>query len=528
MHTIKNKPENKYTVVNNTSSTIMPKLQIASPYSPAEAQADAMAEHVVNTNFVQRKCAECDQEEKLQRKETSSTQGIAVDNHTSAAIENNRGVGNSLDAPTKSFMESRFNTNFSNVKIHTDNTAAQLNNNIQAKAFTTGNDIFFNEGQYNPGSESGKKLLAHELTHVVQQSNTIHRQPVNMPAQNVSVGMPSDTRLAELTGDLTNPGFTASHPQATIDLNSPVPTTVLPFTASGWNGTDIANKLGQHDRLPVTDSDAFRCVQTVALMSHIIQGPAAVKSYLGSIKLQSLFANPTITSRMRVAWQVMEHVKSLIDAKTATYGNMAQVIEAVHAMFYKDDAGTPRTEINDQVSPMLDMGATMTSMDTWCNTPSDLLTRANSLQNGEQFLLNTWQVSFNANFDLAEGGDTDIRNAPQANINILNEETGRSRNVTIRRIDATRRPDSSRIDRNRDTMGGHQMLIYKDTATGHVMMYEPELTTSGNHLFDITTDATPLTGLFSEQPAFELYSYVQLLGKITPQAPITSVFSVTP
>jgi hypothetical protein len=76
-------------------------------------------------------------------------------------------------------------------------------------------------------------------------------------------------------------------------------------------------------------------------------------------------------------------------------------------------------------------------------------------------------------------------------------------------------------------MGGHQMLIYRDVATGHLMMYEPELTASGNHLFDITNDPSPLAGLFSEQPAFELYQYVQLLGKVTP-TPASSLFSSTP
>ena len=61
---------------------------------------------------------------------------------------------------------------------------------------------------------------------------------------------------------------------------------------------------------------------------------------------------------------------------------MAQMIEAIHAMFYKDDAGTPRSQINEQVNPMLDMTSNMQPMDVWCDTPADLLTRANTLQNG--------------------------------------------------------------------------------------------------------------------------------------------------
>lgn len=74
-----------------------------------------------------------------------------------------------LDRETMSFMETRFNQNFSAVNIHTDNMAAQNAEKLNAKAFTVGNDIYFNSGYYNPGSAGGKKLLAHELAHTVQQ-----------------------------------------------------------------------------------------------------------------------------------------------------------------------------------------------------------------------------------------------------------------------------------------------------------------------------------------------------------------------
>ncbi len=510
-----------------------PTLTVGSPNGALEHEADTIAEQVMRMqeeNFIQRKAVNREKGQKkntILRKEGAENSDMSVSSSFASSLYSSKGGGSPLPQETRSFMESALNTDFSSVKIHSDYHASEMSKRINAKAFTFGKDIYFNEGHYNPTSGNGRQLLAHELAHVVQQSEHIQRQPINMPAQNVTVGMPNASDLQKLTGQLTNPGFSASFSQSQIDLNSPIPATVLPFTPAGWNGTEIATKLGQHDRLPVTDSDAFRCVQTVALMSHIIQGPPAVFSYLSSIKLQSLFANTGITPRMRVAWQVMEHVKTQIQSQQATFGEMAQMIEAIHALFYKDDAGTPRKEINDQVNPMLDTSGTMQTMDVWCNSPADLLSRANTLQTGEQFLLNTWNINFNANFDLAEGGDVDISHANSARINLINEETGRNRLVRIRRIDATHRPDSSQIDRNRDTMNGHQMLFYKDVATGHIMMYEPELTVNGNHLFDITNDASPLTGLFAEQPAFELYKYVQLLGKITP-TPLSSAFSITP
>jgi hypothetical protein len=74
-----------------------------------------------------------------------------------------------MDSATQSFMESRFGTDFSNVKIHTGDDAVQMSRALGAQAFTVGSDIYFNSGKYNPSSESGKHLLAHELTHTVQQ-----------------------------------------------------------------------------------------------------------------------------------------------------------------------------------------------------------------------------------------------------------------------------------------------------------------------------------------------------------------------
>ena len=90
-----------------------------------------------------------------------------------ATIEQARGGGRSLDTGIQRQMESAFGTNFSGVRVHTDSTADALNQSLSARAFTTGQDIFFRQGEYNPGSSSGKELLAHELTHVVQQTGTV-------------------------------------------------------------------------------------------------------------------------------------------------------------------------------------------------------------------------------------------------------------------------------------------------------------------------------------------------------------------
>ena len=113
-----------------------------------------------------------EEEEMLQGKRIdrkSSAEGFDVDNSIEERIESSRGGGQSLDDTTRQNMEGAFGADFSNVRVHTGSESAELNNSVQARAFTTGSDIYFNEGQYNPSSSAGQELLAHELTHTVQQ-----------------------------------------------------------------------------------------------------------------------------------------------------------------------------------------------------------------------------------------------------------------------------------------------------------------------------------------------------------------------
>ena len=80
-----------------------------------------------------------------------------------------QGKGASLLNFTQKQMEGSFGVDFGQVKIHTDNEAVQMNQELMARAFTTGSDIYFNQGEYQPHTSGGQHLLAHELTHVVQQ-----------------------------------------------------------------------------------------------------------------------------------------------------------------------------------------------------------------------------------------------------------------------------------------------------------------------------------------------------------------------
>lgn len=107
----------------------------------------------------------------------SGDAGVAVDAETERDIYASRGGGHGLPDALRSRMEVSFGIDFSNVRLHTDSKAADLSRGIQAKAFTYGNDIYFNRGQYQPYSAAGQHLIAHELTHVVQQSGKVGRKP---------------------------------------------------------------------------------------------------------------------------------------------------------------------------------------------------------------------------------------------------------------------------------------------------------------------------------------------------------------
>lgn len=149
---------------------VFPKLEVNAPGDSFEREADVMADRIVsgNTQDIQRACAACEEETPhLMRK--ASTAGFEVSPEISAQIQQQQGMGQSLPGSTLNAMNQAFRNDFSEVKIHSDAPAAAISEQLRAKAFTFRNDIFFNRSQYQPESSGGKRLLAHELTHVAQQ-----------------------------------------------------------------------------------------------------------------------------------------------------------------------------------------------------------------------------------------------------------------------------------------------------------------------------------------------------------------------
>ncbi|HZF30223.1 MAG TPA: DUF4157 domain-containing protein [Gammaproteobacteria bacterium] len=154
------------------------KLAVSTPDDPAEHEADRVADRVMRTPrpTVQRKCAacasggapcpKCEAEQRVQRKAAAASPAPS----TSLALAPQLGRGAPLDHGARSFFEPRFGQDFGGVRVHTDDVAAQTAASFGARAFTLGGDIAFARGEYQPSTAAGQLLLAHELTHVLQQT----------------------------------------------------------------------------------------------------------------------------------------------------------------------------------------------------------------------------------------------------------------------------------------------------------------------------------------------------------------------
>lgn len=209
---------------------IQPKLTVNEPGDKYEKEAERVADAVMrmpdpkreanvqeqlSSNRIQRMCPRCQRrarqgkplnceecEEELRRTESSAT-SPAVDAETQRQIRSLQGGGKPLRKSTRSFYEPRFGVSFSDVRVHTGLKADEAARSVNAEAFTIGQDIVFQSGAYRVETENGKKLLAHELTHVLQQDAgrpSIQRacDPAVLAARTSPVFFPEESDLMEV------------------------------------------------------------------------------------------------------------------------------------------------------------------------------------------------------------------------------------------------------------------------------------------------------------------------------------------
>ena len=172
------------------SPAVQTKLEVGEANDSYEKEADSMADKVVQkkeasnlaqqvTPIGQRKASKKEEDDKGQVQAKEDGGGNMQDSpKTEEQLNASKGSGSMMSESVQSEMESSFGTDLSNVRVHTDSRAQEMNKDLNAKAFTHGNDIYFGAGNYSPKTQDGKHLLAHELTHTVQQSQGIQRKVI--------------------------------------------------------------------------------------------------------------------------------------------------------------------------------------------------------------------------------------------------------------------------------------------------------------------------------------------------------------
>lgn len=205
--------------------SIQAKLTISEPGDTREREVDRVANAVLrmptseatdrpvaastaSTAKMQRLCTECKEEKKNTagaqvRRREQAADAPPVTSSVVASIHSMRSGGSALPTATRAFFEPRFGTDFSSVRVHTDARAAQTAASINAKAFTVADTVVFGVGHYAPDSNEGRRLLAHELTHVVQQGGggTVDDGSVGAEHVQRTIGDKHDLSSPRFAGD---------------------------------------------------------------------------------------------------------------------------------------------------------------------------------------------------------------------------------------------------------------------------------------------------------------------------------------
>jgi outer membrane protein OmpA-like peptidoglycan-associated protein len=199
---------------------IQPKLMVNTPGDIYEQEADRISEHVVRIPEPQLqracacggKCADCRSQhpdeghERLQRKRTGP-EDIGRATAPPIVHEVLSAPGQPLDPSTRGFMEPRFGHDLSHVRIHTDRKAAESARAVKALAYTVGNEVVFGEGEYLPRTLAGRRLLAHELVHTLQQNTSAESADVLHRQASLDIALRSPTATAQALGSEILYGF---------------------------------------------------------------------------------------------------------------------------------------------------------------------------------------------------------------------------------------------------------------------------------------------------------------------------------
>ena len=231
------------------------------------------------------------------------TGGFAVGGDVESEISRETGRGSGLDGSTRGQFEGFFGVDLGGVRLHADSKAAELSRSLGAEAFTVGNDVFFGEGRFAPGSSSGMGLLAHELTHVVQQGgSSMRRVDPNAVGRSRSplAGMHTISRVP--TVDQTDSNVLEDDENGIVSQTEAVAgvagssAATQEFVGSDWRASGAPE---------VDDPEGFAHGEGFALISSTMNTISSIE------KLWQVFSEPSTTEEK--IWTVFGGLKDATD-----------------------------------------------------------------------------------------------------------------------------------------------------------------------------------------------------------------------
>lgn len=232
-------------------STVQRAANVSSPHDPAELEAEATARKVMRMAVPDSAGVRV---EGTSQSQVQRVSGPTVHSGPPmGAVQSHTGGGAPLAPPVRGFMEPRFGADFSSVRIHTGESAARLSTNLDAHAFTVGQHIFFGKNKYQPDTQTGKELIAHELTHTIQQGGAAASTAT--ASAHSEVGQPG--RLWESISPLAQAAFVQCAPGQELltaynEALSKSDWNEVAVRLNGFNDADIKGLVSTYSRATLT------------------------------------------------------------------------------------------------------------------------------------------------------------------------------------------------------------------------------------------------------------------------------------
>lgn len=359
-------PTHTFAPEPSSSAASSPDLRVSSPNDTAEREATTTAAAVTRMADPTPIRATAPGVHRAEAPKAASPAGGKASTAVSAGIAASMGGGTPLAPAVRAYMEPRFHADFSRVRVHNDPGAAGLSEQLHAKAFTVGSHIFFGAHQYQPDRPEGRELLAHELTHTVQQGGavqrTIQREGDDTGGYFASLSADGLARMAvhsiapSLEPLMAGAGGVVAwlESKATAAFEIVVSTLMAPAKAFAGAGAELqavfgpmlaalqvaAGQIAQNDCSPLREAADKLEKTAVKLITPIVEKVqpivAAIKEFLNSV--WDKIGAPVwdwIKQYAAAQWQAIKDIASLVSRAAKWLWDKTSSIRAVYAAAWK-------------------------------------------------------------------------------------------------------------------------------------------------------------------------------------------------